>query len=96
MIKALEEWRPELEGSSQRFDIITDHKNLQTFATTKQLSLRHMRWSEFLSRFNFRIVYPPRSVMPQGIEDDRLRIRKRLLIQPEYFDPETFSQLRLF
>src|SRR3981081_3927118 len=111
VIKALEEWRPELEGSSQRFDIIMDHKNLQTFATTKQLSPRHMRWSEFLSRFNFRIVYRPGSAnaradalsrkpehMPQGIEDNRLRNRKRPLIQPEHFDPETFSlsQLRLF
>ena len=111
VIKALEEWRPELEGSSQRFDIITDHKNLQTFATTKQLSPRHMRWSEFLSRFNFRIVYRPGSAnaradalsrkpehMPQGVEDDRLRNRKRPLIQPERFDPETFflSQLRIF
>ena len=57
VIKALEEWRPELEGSSTQFDIITDHKNLQTFATTKQLTPRHIRWSEFLSRFNFRIVY---------------------------------------
>ena len=100
-----------MEGSSQRFDIITDHKNLQTFATTKQLSPRHMRWSEFLSRFNFRIVYRPGSAnaradalsrkpehMPQGVEDDRLRNRKRPLIQPERFDPDTFSlsQLRLF
>src|SRR4030081_2749236 len=111
VIKALEEWRPELEGSSQRFDIITDYKNLQTFATTKQLSPHHMRWSEFLSHFNFRIVYCPGSAnaredalsrklehMPQGIENDRLRNRKRPLIQPERFDPETFSlsQLRLF
>jgi hypothetical protein len=35
IIKALEEWRPELEGTAQRFEIITDHKNLQKFATTK-------------------------------------------------------------
>ena len=70
-----------------------------------------MRWSEFLSRFNFRIVYRPGlanarvdalrrkpEYMPQGIEDDKLRNRKRPLIQPEHFDPETFSlsQLRLF
>ena len=111
VIKALEEWRPEREGSSQWFDIITNPKNLQTFATTKQLSPRHIWWSEFLSRFNFRIVYRPGSAnaradalsrkpehMPQGIEDDRLRNRKRPLIQPGRFDPETFSlsQLHLF
>jgi hypothetical protein len=108
VIKALEEWRPELEGSSQRFDIITDHKNLQTFATTKQLSPCHIQWSEFLARFNFRIGYRPESAharadalskkpehMPQGIEDNRLRNRKRPLIQPECFDPETFSLSQL-
>jgi hypothetical protein len=35
--------------------------------------------------------------MPQSIEDDRLKNRKRPLIQLERFDPETFSlfQLRL-
>jgi transposase InsO family protein len=105
IIKALEEWRPELEGAGQRFDIITDHKNLQTFATTKQLSPRHMRWSEFLSRFNFRIVYRPGSAnarpdalsrkpedMPQGIEDDRLRNRKKPLIDPLCFDPVSFAE----
>jgi hypothetical protein len=105
VIKALEEWRPELEGASQRFDIITDHKNLQTFATTKQLSPRHMRWSEFLSRFNFRIVYRPGAAnarpdalsrkpehMPQGVTDDRLRNRKRPLIDPDRFDPLTFDE----
>jgi hypothetical protein len=112
VIKALEEWRPELEGTGQRFDVITDHKNLQTFATTKQLSPRHIRWSEFLSRFNFRIVYRPGSAnarpdalsrkpqdMPADITDDRLRNRKRPLIDPSRFDPRTFplmEELRLF
>lgn len=43
VIKALEEWRPELEGTRDTFEIVTDHKNLQTFATTKQLTPRHMR-----------------------------------------------------
>jgi hypothetical protein len=28
IIKALEEWRPKLEGAAHRFEIITDHKNL--------------------------------------------------------------------
>ena len=38
IIKALEEWWPELQGTEQPFEIITDHKNLQTFMTTKQLN----------------------------------------------------------
>jgi RNase H-like domain found in reverse transcriptase len=35
IVKALEEWRPELD---KPFEIITDHKNLQTFMATKHLT----------------------------------------------------------
>ena len=61
IIKALEEWRPELSGSQEPFEIVTDHKNLEYFTTTKVLNQRQVRWSEFLSQFNFRIVYRPGS-----------------------------------
>jgi hypothetical protein len=57
VIKVLEEWRLELEGSSQQSDIIMDYKNLQTFVMTKHLSPHHIWWLEVLLRFNFRIVY---------------------------------------
>jgi len=39
--------------------VITDHKNLEYFMSTKQLSRRQARWSEFLSRFNYGIAYRP-------------------------------------
>src|SRR5580692_544284 len=38
IIKCLEEWRPELQGTPEPFEIITDHKNLEYFTTTKALS----------------------------------------------------------
>ena len=38
IIKALEEWRPELQRTEELFKIITNHKNLQMFITTKQLN----------------------------------------------------------
>jgi transposase InsO family protein len=104
VIKALEEWQPELEGTKQPFQVVTDHKNLQTFATTKQLSPRHMRWSEFLSRFNFRITYRPGTLntrpdalsrkpedTPSTESDDRLRARRKALIDPAKFDPSMLS-----
>ncbi|RAL62902.1 hypothetical protein DID88_004743 [Monilinia fructigena] len=31
IIKSMEEWRPELQGSQQEFEILTDHKNLERF-----------------------------------------------------------------
>ena len=53
IIKSFEEWRPMLEGAGLPIKILTDHSNSQYFMSTKQLSRRQARWSEFLSRFNF-------------------------------------------
>ena len=37
--------------------VLSDYKNLEYFMSTKLLSRRQACWSEFLSRFNFRIIY---------------------------------------
>ena len=42
--------------------VISDHKNLEYFLTTKQLNRRQARWSEFLSAFNFDIQHRPGSL----------------------------------
>jgi hypothetical protein len=73
IIKSLEEWQPELLRTQVPFDIITDHKNLEYFTTTKALNQRQVRWSEFLSGFDFKIVYQPGS---QAARPDALS-RKR-------------------
>ena len=61
IIRALEEWRAELEGLqvAERFDIWTDHQSLQYFMTTRMLNARQVRWGEYLSRFRFLIRYRP-------------------------------------
>ena len=59
IIRCFEEWRPELESSLHPIKVLSDHKNLEYFMTTKLLSHRQVRWSEFLLWFNFRIVYRP-------------------------------------
>ena len=59
IICTFEEWRPELEGSTYSIDVITDHKNLEYFMFTKQLSHCQAHWSEFLSCFNYHITYRP-------------------------------------
>jgi len=38
---------------------VTDHKNLEYFATTKLLSRRQTHWSEYLSAFNMVIRFRP-------------------------------------
>jgi len=52
-------WRHYLEGSAAPIDVITDHKNLEYFATTKLLNRRQARWSEYLAQFNLIIRFRP-------------------------------------
>lgn len=59
IVQAFEEWRPELEGSPEPVEVITDHKALEYFMKSRLLNRRQARWSEFLSRFNFKICYRP-------------------------------------
>jgi hypothetical protein len=37
--------------------VLSNHKNLEYFMTTKQLNQRQVRWAEYLSRLNFVITY---------------------------------------
>lgn len=57
--RALNHWRAELEGLDQRFDILTDHRALEYFMSTKKLSSRQVNWAEFLSRFHFLLRWRP-------------------------------------
>src|SRR6266536_431634 len=59
IVKSLEEWRPELQRKQDRFEIYTDHKSLEYFMTTKQLTARQARWAEALSEYYFIITYRP-------------------------------------
>jgi hypothetical protein len=43
IIRCFEEWRPELEGTSSPIKVITDHRNLEYFTTTKLLNRRQAR-----------------------------------------------------
>ena len=48
-----------MRGSPRPVQVFTDNKILVTFMTTKDLSERQGRWQEFLSQYNFRIIYRP-------------------------------------
>lgn len=58
---AFHEWRHYLEGPAFLVDVVTDHKNLEYFSTTKLLTRRQVRWSEYLSAFNMVIRFQPGS-----------------------------------
>jgi hypothetical protein len=63
IIRALDEWRHFLEGAQHKFEVWTDHKNLQYFMTSKSLNRRQARWSLFLSRFDFTLHHKPGRTM---------------------------------
>ena len=48
IFEAFKIWRHYLEGSAYPIDIVIDHKNLEYFSTTKVLTWRQARWSEYL------------------------------------------------
>jgi hypothetical protein len=57
IIRSLSQWRAELQGTDSRIKVYTDHRALEYFMTTKQLTSRQARWAEILSQFFFTIVY---------------------------------------
>ncbi|TKA50332.1 hypothetical protein B0A49_13656, partial [Cryomyces minteri] len=99
IVRAFEEWRPELEGAAFPVQVITDHRNLEYYMTTKRLSRRQARWSEYLSRFNFVIQYRPgkQGTKPDALtrrsgdlpsleEDVRWRYQKQVVLKPHNLD----------
>ena len=63
VIRCLEAWRHFLEDARTKFEIWTDHKNLEYFMTNQKLNRRQMRWVLFLSRFDFTLKHVPETKM---------------------------------
>ena len=59
IFEAFKIWRHYLEGPAYPIDVVTDHKNLEYFSTTKVLTWRQAWWSEYLSQFNLVIRFCP-------------------------------------
>ena len=57
IIRCFEEWKPELESTAMPVKVLTDHKGLEYFMTTRKLTPRQAKWVEFLSEFNFKVTY---------------------------------------
>jgi len=63
VIRYLEAWWHFLEGARVKFEIWTDHKNLEYFMSSQNLNHRQARWALYLSRFNFVLKHVPGSKM---------------------------------
>jgi len=59
IFEAFKIWRHYLEGPAYPINIVTDHKNLEYFSTTKVLTWRQAQWFEYLSQFNLVIRFHP-------------------------------------
>ena len=84
--------------------MVSDHKALEYFMTTKALTARQARWAEVLSQFNFQIQYRPGATnradaltrREQDYEKQlarRIAFRTQSLLRPEQLDPSIQQEL---
>jgi len=52
-----------LEEAKFKFEILTNHKNLEYFMKAQKLNQRKARWALYLSRFNFTLRHVPGTKM---------------------------------
>src|SRR5258705_379658 len=57
IFEAFKNWRHFLEGSAKVIDMVTDHKNLEYFMSSKKLLCRQARWAKFLGQFNMKVQF---------------------------------------
>jgi len=57
IVRAFEKRHAELQSVDNPISVLTDHENLEYFTMTKLLNHWQVRWVQFLSHFNFKIVY---------------------------------------
>ena len=103
IVRSFGEWRPELVGSPDAIKVLTDHRALEYFMTTKSLNARQARWSELLADFNFTIMYRPGAenqaadALTRRGDDDgqtaaKLRLRQSQLLKDRNIDPAILYQ----
>jgi len=95
VIRCLEVWRHFLEGTTVKFKIWTDHKNLKYFIKAQKLNRRQAKWALYLSRFNFMLKHVPGSKMGKanslsrrpdwevGVEKDN---EDKTMVKPEWLE----------
>ena len=105
IIWCFKEWRPELEGTALLVKVLTDHKGLEYFMSTKKLTPRQVKWVEFLSEINFMISYQSGkknnkanaltrkpNEQPTNNEDKRHKNSIRVLLPPNRINYEAELQ----
>lgn len=106
IVGSLLHWRAYLEGAPGMIQVVSDHKALEYFMTTKALTARQARWAEVLSQFHFQIQYRPGVTnradaltrREQEADDQlarRVAFRTQALLRPENLDPRIIKELAI-
>ena len=66
VIRGLENWRHLLEDTKFKFEVQTDHKNLEYFIKMQKLNRRQARQALYLSRFDFILKHVPETKMEKA------------------------------
>ena len=100
IVRALEEWEPELLCLQEPYLVVTDHRALEYFMTKQDLNGRQARWAEYLSRFNFKITCRPRcehraavALLRGSTSTDHDEVHNVTLLQRELFTSEALADL---
>ncbi|KAI0995935.1 hypothetical protein K3495_g12247 [Podosphaera aphanis] len=59
LVNAFQTWTTELGPVEASTLVLTDHKSLEYFTTTKKLNRRQVRWNQLLADFDFKILFRP-------------------------------------
>ena len=57
VVRCLDKWRYLLEGAQNKFEIWSDHKNLEYFMSGQKLNYRQVQQALYLFRFDFMLKY---------------------------------------
>jgi transposase InsO family protein len=104
IIASLQHWRPHLAGTPEPIQVLSDHRALEYFMTTKALTARQARWAEILSEYNFLIRYKPGTAnradaltrREQDLNDQlamKAELRAQTLLGPGRLDPQVVAEL---
>ena len=94
ILEGFKEWPHYLVGTKDPITVYTNHKNLQSFLTTKLWNQRQIRWAQQLANYNFKIVYRPGkrggkpdalSRRPEYRPEEGATHREQSILKPDHF-----------
>ena len=105
IFRSFKNYKPELLGAQKNVHVYTDHRALEYFMTTKDLSARQARWAEFFADFHFTVMY--RSGITNTLADTLSRrdqdisplearqraARKQQMLPDDKLDPQILQEL---